>query len=82
MMTRREFLDGAVASAAGLAISSTAKSYAQIIGANNRLNFAVIGLNGPARPRPGSGSGRTPEPCPLVACSRRPAHARRDVGRA
>src|ERR1700724_1949692 len=48
MMTRREFLDGAVAGAAGLAISSTAKSYAQIIGANNRLNFAIIGLNGRA----------------------------------
>ena len=48
MMTRREFLDGAVAGAAGLAISSTAKSYAQIIGSNNRLNFAVIGLNGRA----------------------------------
>ena len=48
MMTRREFLDGAVAGAAGLAISSTAKSYAQIIGSNNRLNFALIGLNGRA----------------------------------
>ena len=48
MVTRREFLDGAVAGAAGLAISSTAKSYAQIIGSNNRLNFAVIGLNGRA----------------------------------
>ncbi|HEY6617977.1 MAG TPA: Gfo/Idh/MocA family oxidoreductase [Steroidobacteraceae bacterium] len=46
MVTRREFLDGAVAGAAGLAISSTAKSYARIIGSNNRLNFAVIGLNG------------------------------------
>jgi predicted dehydrogenase len=48
MVTRREFLDGAVAGAAGLAISSTAKSYSQIIGSNNRLNFAVIGLNGRA----------------------------------
>src|ERR1700733_12210419 len=48
MMTRREFLDGAVAGAAGLAISSRAKSYAQIIGSNDRLNFAVIGLNGRA----------------------------------
>jgi predicted dehydrogenase len=48
LMTRREFLDGAVAGAAGLAISSTAKSYARIIGSNNRLNFAVIGLNGRA----------------------------------
>ena len=48
MMTRREFLDAAAVSAAGLAISSTAKSYGQIMGANNRLNFAVIGLNGRA----------------------------------
>lgn len=48
MMTRREFLDAAAASAAGLAIGSTAKSYAQIMGSNNRLNFAVIGLNGRA----------------------------------
>ena len=46
MMTRREFLDGAVAGAAGLAISSTAKSYLRILGSNSRLNFAVIGLNG------------------------------------
>ncbi len=34
--------------AAALAIGSTAKSYAQIMGANSRLNFAVIGLNGRA----------------------------------
>ena len=30
---------------AGLAIASTAKSYGQIMGANDRVNFAVIGLN-------------------------------------
>src|SRR5271167_4976153 len=46
MVTRREFLDSLAVGAAGLAISSTAKSYAQILGANDRLNFAVIGLNG------------------------------------
>jgi predicted dehydrogenase len=34
--------------ATGLAVASTAKSYGQIIGANDRLNFAVIGLNGRA----------------------------------
>jgi predicted dehydrogenase len=34
--------------AAARAVQSTAKSYAQIIGANDRLNFAVIGLNGRA----------------------------------
>jgi predicted dehydrogenase len=33
---------------AGLAISSSAKSYGQILGSNERLNFAVIGLNGRA----------------------------------
>ena len=43
MVTRREFLD---ALAAGLAVGTTAKSYGQILGANDRLNFAVIGLNG------------------------------------
>lgn len=34
--------------AAGLAVASTAKSYAQIVGSNDRLNFAVIGLHGRA----------------------------------
>src|SRR5579863_5896292 len=48
MVTRREFLDKMAVSAAGFAISSTAKSYGQIMGANERLNFAVIGLNGRA----------------------------------
>jgi predicted dehydrogenase len=45
MVTRREFLDTLAAGAAGLAVASTAKSYGQIPGANERLNFAVIGLN-------------------------------------
>ena len=45
MVTRREFLDTAARGAAGLAIASTAKSYAQITGANDRLHVAVIGLN-------------------------------------
>ena len=48
MITRREFLDTVAVSAAGLAVGTTAKSYAQILGANDRLNFAVIGLNGRA----------------------------------
>jgi predicted dehydrogenase len=48
MMTRRDFIDTIAASAAGLAVTSTAKSYGQILGANDRLNFAVIGLNGRA----------------------------------
>ena len=55
MVTRREFIDGLAISAASLtlgakaleasAIPSTAASYARIVGANERLNFAVIGLN-------------------------------------
>ncbi len=46
MATRREFLDALATGAAGLALGTTAKSYAQILGSNDRLNFAVIGLNG------------------------------------
>src|SRR5215831_3106 len=50
MVSRREFLEGLAAGAAGLATGSTfagsAKSYAQIRGSNERVNFAVIGLNG------------------------------------
>ena len=54
MVTRREFIDGVAVSAASMALSATtlgttvettAKSYARIAGANERLNFAVIGLN-------------------------------------
>src|SRR5580658_1822398 len=45
MVTRREFLDTVAVGAAGLAIASSAKSYGQIMGSNDRLNFAVIGLN-------------------------------------
>lgn len=48
MVNRREFLDALAVGAVGLAVSSTAKSYARIMGANDRLNFAVIGLNGRA----------------------------------
>ncbi|MBS1850320.1 MAG: Gfo/Idh/MocA family oxidoreductase [Acidobacteria bacterium] len=43
MVTRREFLDTLVTGAVGLGM--TAKSYSQILGANERVNFAVIGLN-------------------------------------
>jgi predicted dehydrogenase len=46
MVTRREFLDTLAVGAAGLAMGSTARSYGQILGSNDRLNFAVIGLNG------------------------------------
>ncbi|MFZ1010268.1 MAG: twin-arginine translocation signal domain-containing protein, partial [Candidatus Sulfotelmatobacter sp.] len=46
MVTRREFLDALAVGAAGIALGTTAKSYARIAGSNDRLNFAVIGLNG------------------------------------
>src|SRR5215472_13859118 len=46
MVTRREFLDALAVGTAGLAAGTTAKSYARILGSNDRLNFAVIGLNG------------------------------------
>jgi predicted dehydrogenase len=45
MVTRREFIDTLAVGAAGLAIRANARSYGQILGANGRLNFAVIGLN-------------------------------------
>jgi len=45
MVTRRAFLDTLAVGAAGLAVSSTAKSYGQIMGSNDRLNFAIIGLH-------------------------------------
>ena len=48
MVTRREFIDALAVGAAGLAVSATAKSYGQILGANDRLNFAVLGTNGRA----------------------------------
>src|SRR3974390_1770466 len=44
MVTRREFLDTFAAGAAGMAIGSSAKSYGQILGSNDRLNFAICGL--------------------------------------
>lgn len=46
MLTRRDFLDTLAVGAAGMAVGSTAKSYAQIMGANDRVNFAIIGLHG------------------------------------
>ena len=44
MVSRREFLDSLAVGAAGLAIGSSAKSYGQILGSNDRLNFAIMGL--------------------------------------
>src|SRR5271168_4688285 len=45
MVNRREFLDALAVGAAGLAVRANARSYGQILGANSRLNFAVIGVN-------------------------------------
>ena len=46
MITRRTFVNGLAVGVAGSALASTAKSYAQIMGSNDRVNFAVNGLNG------------------------------------
>ena len=48
MKSRREFLKDVALGSAGLAIGMNAKSYARILGANDRVNFAVIGLHGRA----------------------------------
>ena len=45
MVTRRDFLDTVATGTAGLAFASTARSYSQILGANDRLNFAIVGLH-------------------------------------
>ena len=46
MISRRDFLGTLATGTAGLAIASNARSYAQIMGANDRVNFAIIGLHG------------------------------------
>ncbi|MEN7550825.1 Gfo/Idh/MocA family oxidoreductase [Rapidithrix thailandica] len=43
---RRDFLKKSAIGGMGLAFSFSAKSYANILGANDRVNFAVIGING------------------------------------
>lgn len=48
-MTRRTFLDGLALSLAGTALAAPARSYAQIVGSNDRVNFATAGLNGRGR---------------------------------
>lgn len=45
MTSRRDFLRGATAGVVAFCSRWTARSYAQIAGANERVNFAVIGLN-------------------------------------
>lgn len=49
MVSRREFMGTLAVGAAGFAVTSSAKSYARILGANDRVNFAIIGLNGRGR---------------------------------
>lgn len=46
MITRRAFLDTLATTTAGMAVAASARSYGQILGANDRLNFAIFGLNG------------------------------------
>jgi predicted dehydrogenase len=46
MKSRRDFLRDVAVGTAGLAVGLSAKSYSRILGANDRLNFAVIGLHG------------------------------------
>jgi predicted dehydrogenase len=45
MVNRREFIGAAAATTAAFA-STSARSYARIMGANGRVNFAVIGVHG------------------------------------
>ncbi len=45
MISRREFISTAATATTAAALAPTARSYAQIVGANDRINFAVIGLN-------------------------------------
>src|SRR5688500_9225388 len=44
MTKRRSFIKQSLAGAAGVAIGLNAKSYASIMGANERINMAVIGI--------------------------------------
>src|ERR1043166_6183981 len=47
--SRREFIKTSVAGAAGLAITSSAASYARILGANDRVRVAFVGPGDRAR---------------------------------
>ena len=44
MTERRDFIKKSIMGAAGAAIGFSAKSYASIMGANDRINMAVIGI--------------------------------------
>jgi hypothetical protein len=47
-ITRRKFIDTLAAGTTSLVWATTARSYARILGSNERVNFAVVGLNGRA----------------------------------
>lgn len=47
--SRRDFIKTTAVGAAGLAIPISASSYSRIIGANDRINMAVAGINGRGR---------------------------------
>ncbi len=44
--SRREFVKKSTAGAVGLSFALSAKSYSNIIGANDRMNFAAVGVQG------------------------------------
>ena len=46
--SRRDFIKKSALAAAGIMVSVNAKSYSNIIGANDRLNYGIIGLHGRA----------------------------------
>ncbi len=43
---RREFIKKSSAGAVGFSVATSAKSYANILGANDRMNFAAVGVHG------------------------------------
>ena len=45
-LNRRSFVKKSAAGAVGLSMAFSAKSYASILGANDRLNFAAVGVHG------------------------------------
>src|SRR3712207_5627406 len=47
--SRRDFIKGAATAAAGVALASRASSYAQIVGANDRVRVGVVGFSDRAR---------------------------------
>jgi len=48
MTTRRKFIKSTAMGAAGVTLLSSASSYANILGANNSVNFAILGCGGRA----------------------------------